>query len=468
MSEERTFNQKVILATSEMEQHLDSKDLAKMQENYRLVLACISNLFEALAKRGLITPDPYKDVSKVTEIVCPPTKPFTDNDRPTELGIRLGQFEVMIDYVCNYMKFNCKQLTSDKLRKLYELNHVFDWNAFSQNSAKSNTRAFAAVLNELKKGAPQLTLSLIKDSVLKTQNAMAENDSTIQRLMEFQKERYKIEVRKNILENEAFNKSTLSSGPALVAEIKRMFPSAMGKKAYNSDLINEIVNEETADNKAELQNALLAKISVAQEKQEESKNTINTHDVIVEALRTLGTSCDQFKVVLDKIVSNHDVLLSEHNSFGDKLKKFLRNLFGLAEPPVDYVIFIQDKRTGEKKKETVHYVEFVQLLAKKIKLYANFSQRGTPGFAKMNSQNDTVILDYLNKQSTENNHLFAQITALDEYFKSTVTQANRSKIRGCSMELISIKNVVVKANQLRSEYVSYVEEAEQMRKLGIE
>lgn len=468
MAEEKTFNQKVIIAASEMEQNLDLNDLSKMQENYRLVLVCISNLFEALAKRGLLTPDPYKDVSKVTEIICPSTKPFTDSERATELGIRFGQFEVMLDYVCNYMKFNCKQLTSDKLKKLYELNHVFDWNVFTPNSAKSNTRAFALVLNEFKKGAPQLTLSLIKDSVLKTQNAMAENDSIIQRVMEFQKERYKIEIRQNILENPSFNKSAMASGQTLIAEIRRLFPSTMGKKPFNSDLVNEIINEETADNKVELQNALLTKISVKQEKEEDQKNKINVHDIIVEALRTLGTTCDQFKVVLDKIISNHDVLLADHNTFGDKLRKFLRNFFGLSEPAVDYEIFIQDKRTGEKKKETVHYIEFIQALAKKIKLYANFSQHGTPGFAKMNSQNDTVILDYLNKQNIENNHLFAQIAALDEYFKATVTPMNRSKIRGCSMELISIKNAVVKSNQLRSEYVSYVEEAEQLKKLGVE
>ena len=35
------------------------------------------------------------------------------------------------------------------------------------------------------------------------------------------------------------------------------------------------------------------------------------------------------------------------------------------------------------------------------------------------------------------------------------------------MELTSLKNILVKTNQLRAEYVAYIEEKEQMRKLGI-
>ena len=35
------------------------------------------------------------------------------------------------------------------------------------------------------------------------------------------------------------------------------------------------------------------------------------------------------------------------------------------------------------------------------------------------------------------------------------------------MELTTLKNIQVKANQRRAEYLAYVEEKEQMKKLGI-
>ena len=57
--------------------------------------------------------------------------------------------------------------------------------------------------------------------------------------------------------------------------------------------------------------------------------------------------------------------------------------------------------------------------------------------------------------------------ALDEYFKNNVNPLERSKIRGITMELTTIRNIIVKSNQIRAEYVAYAEEQEQMRKLGI-
>ena len=59
------------------------------------------------------------------------------------------------------------------------------------------------------------------------------------------------------------------------------------------------------------------------------------------------------------------------------------------------------------------------------------------------------------------------LAALDDFFKQTAAPENKSKIKGIKMEITSIKNCLVKANQVRAEYEAYVEEAAQMRTLGI-
>ena len=65
------------------------------------------------------------------------------------------------------------------------------------------------------------------------------------------------------------------------------------------------------------------------------------------------------------------------------------------------------------------------------------------------------------------NRILNESAALDEYFKNKANAVDRTKIKGISMELTAVKNVLVKVNQHRAEYVSYKEEQEQMRKLGI-
>lgn len=468
MAENESFNTKIIMAAADREQWYDSVQLPKIQDDYRLHLSCVRNIFEALVRRGLIIPDPYKKDNKITSIKCPETTPFADNERSQVLGIRLSNYESMVDYVCNYMRFSVEMLNIESIKKMMELNNAFSWNNLSQNSTRSNTRSLATCISELKNNADQLTISMIKDNTLKTQNAMEEINSVLKELAEFQRERYKLEIRKAIFENSAFDKEkAYASTSGMVTEIKRLFPSAMPRRPLNSELIAELAAEETAPNKNELQEALYAKIKLKESTSEIKTQKIDTHAILMEAIRLVGTTCDSYKVILDKIIANHDVLQSGKKSFKEKLLKLLRNIFGLEEPSIDYEVTITDKKTETKKKETVHYKDFSAGLLKRVKIYSAFAAKDTPGYNKISQQKDEAILDYLNKQLVENNHLFALIIALDEYFKSHAAPSDRPKIKGCSMELTVVKNILVKANQQRSDYVAYAEEAEQMKKLGI-
>ena len=80
---------------------------------------------------------------------------------------------------------------------------------------------------------------------------------------------------------------------------------------------------------------------------------------------------------------------------------------------------------------------------------------------------ENKALDFLNNQIGDCSRINMQLGALDEYFKNSVNAVNRSKVKGIKMELTAIKNILVKTNQHRAEYVAFREEQEQMRKLGI-
>lgn len=467
MADNETFNQKIIAAADDREEWFNTTELPKIQEDYRIHLSCVRNIFDNLVKRSLIVPDPYKNDSKITEITLPETDVFEDNKRATVLGIRLSNYETMVDFVCNYMKFSVSSLSNEKIRRLLELNAVFTWSNLSPNSTKPNTKALAVVINELKNGAAQLTLSLLKDSIVKTQSAMEEINTVLKSLADFHRERYKIEIRRKLFENQQFDAKAFASSGALLSEIKRLFPSCMGKRTFSNELIAELIAEETSPDKEQMQKALYERIKVKESVEETKKVTVDTHAILMDALRILGSTCDQYGIILEKISANHEILQSERKSFKDKFAKVLRNIFGLKEPPVDYEVLIVDKRTETKRKEIIHFNQFTAGLSKRVKIYASFSSQSAGGYARINAQKDSAILDYLNKQSAENNHVFAQLVALDEFFKKSANPSDRSKIKGIGMELTTIRNLIVKSGQLRSEYVSYVEEQEQMKKLGI-
>lgn len=59
------------------------------------------------------------------------------------------------------------------------------------------------------------------------------------------------------------------------------------------------------------------------------------------------------------------------------------------------------------------------------------------------------------------------LKGFDAYFKNSAGPEIRSKIKGLSMELTALNNSTINSSQYLADYISYVEEQEQMKKLGI-
>ena len=461
------FNSKVIAAVEAKTQWFDTFLLPKTQEAYRLHITCVNNLFDALVKKSLITPDPYKKDKKISSVVPPDDSPFNDSDRSQQLGIRFSDYQSMLDFICNYMKFSVDQLNLDKIHKLTALNNTFNWSNLTPNSSKVNTRSLATCVNDLKPGAQPLQMAMLTDSLSKAKSSIAEINANLKALADFLRERYKADIRKNVIGNKSFDQSKMTDPAALQAEIKRLFAQGMPRRTFSAELVDEIVAEETSPTKVKLQNELLDKLQIAQQKASSKQNEVDTHEMLVEAIRFVATMYEQYDNIIEKINNNNTVLQSGHNSFKDKFLRLLRKMFGISEPEVEYNITIVDHTTEQKHKEKLNYTEFVANLTKRSKYYSTIAVKHTPGFNRINAQQDAALLDFLNKQMAENSRLQVVLGALDEFFKANVDTLERSKIKGIKVELATLKNILIKANQYRAEYTSLVEEKEQMKKLGI-
>ncbi len=463
------FNALVIKAVDEKIAWFNSSLLPKVQEAYRNHLIFVRNLFDILQRRSLITPDPYKHDKKISDISGIEDTDFNENERSQKLGLRLSDYESMVDYICTYLKFVVDQLSASKIKKLLAFNASFAWGNLSSGSGNMNSRALGAALSELKNtgGQSGMTIGMLFESITKTAHDMDEVNRSLKLLGNFQRERYKSDVRRNVVASSKFNKTALYDHDAMLAEIKRLFPTCMPKRALSEELITEIVNEDTSAGKEALRKKLLQSLKIVEEKKEKKEQGPDLHELVMLPVRTLATLTEQYNLVYGKLVNNHDILEMENNTFKQKVFRFMRRMFGLDDPPVEYEVTITERGTDQKKRELITYNTFMENLAKRIKFYGTLSARNSPNYAKMNAQKNDFIFAFISKQISENGTLQNLLEGLDEFFKASVSGLNRSKIKGIKMELTTLKNILVKANQQRSEYAAYVEEEEQLRKLGI-
>jgi len=463
-----TFEEQLLKALDDRKKWFDTNILPKVQEDYRLHHSCVNNIIGVLEKKALITPDPYKHDKKISDIVSPEGTDFSENERQIVLGTRLSDYESMIDFICNYFKFSVEHVTFESIRKLNDLNNTFQWNSLSLNSTKPNTRALATVLASARNGADPLTLSLLNDSASKSAKAIQEITSNLRALAEFQRELYKGDIRKLILKNPQCNRQKAMQSPTeMQIEIKRLFPAVMGKRTYYNDLIDEIILEDIGLDKERRRQNLLSSMNVVAAVKEKKEASVDTHEILMDAIRVLGTMSEQYDAVNKKIHDNHDVIEGEQNTLASRILKNIRKLFGIPEPPVDYELIITDRGSETQRRERIHYNQFVSELEKRARQYASFAVRKTPGYNRIAVLKDNEVLDYLNKELASANELLTILGALDEFFKDAVTAADRPRIKGIKMELTTLKNTMVKANQRRAEYSAYIEEQIQMKKLGI-
>ncbi len=469
MADEKDFNQQVLEAIQEKTASVESELLPDIQSNYRMHLSLVQNIFEALVNRSTIVPDPYKKEKKFTEITCPESTDFPENKRAMTIGVRLSDYESTLDYVCNFFKFSVDTITLDKVQKLTNLNNTFYWGRLSSSASHPNSKGLGDCIIAAKNGGPQITISTLTDGVNKSADLIDKLNKELAELGLFIRERYKADIRKKVMGNPYFNKEkAYKDKGAFLAEIKKVFQMVIKGKAFSTELAGEIIQEEIGADKENRRQKVLSLLKVEKVVTEEKKQTVDTHEMLMEAVRGLGGMAEQYNIVAQKIIENNSILQTERNTWKEKLFRFIRKIFGIKESPIDYEITVTEKATGAKRKEIIHYVEFVSNIQKRAKYYAAISVKKSPGYVKISRQKDAAILDFLTKQLSDNGRIHVLLTAIDEFFKDAVNPANRNKVKGLQMELTTLKNSILNVNSHCEEYKAYVEEQEQFKKLGIE
>jgi len=468
MENNGNFTDKLIPVLEEKTKWYDTEELPKLLDNYRLLHTCVKNLFEFLVKKSLITPDPYKLDKKISDIKAPDSKQFVENEKSVVMGQRFSDYESMLDFLCNYYKFSTNHLSLANVKKLVDLNNTFLWSNFSINSNRTNTRLLANLIADGRQNSDTLTSSMIGDSLSKASKSMNEINSILKDYAEFHREFYKGQVRKNVFVHPSFDANKAFVSPADEMQmIKKTFAAAMGKVPFISELIAEIIQEDLGSNKSDLQEAVLKKLNIVVKTQEKHEDKVDTKQMLMDTLHILGNMTSVLNTLIEKIRSNHLVIESSNNSILEKIKKLFRQAFNLEEPPLYYAIIIIEPSTGAKRQEKLNYNLFLNELITKAKRYSILGNKNSQGFSKIASMSEEKIFEFLSAQITDCNRIFIHLNALDEFFKAAASPVNKPRIKGLKIDITSFKNTIIKVNQSRAEYSNYIQEAEQMRKLGI-
>ena len=464
---ENNFIKELESALIRRNEELNTSILPYAFENYGIQITFVKIVRNLLLKKRLIHNDPYKYDSKMTEIEVPDSSPFMSTEAPSILGARLAHYEMMLDFLLGYYQFNTTFITPKRMQKLFALNSTFLWSDFNAKTKSQNTSELYGIVMSIFNSGDKVSTTILRGAFSNLASTDANITTSLKALLFFYRQKYKLGVRKEIMPQVKPCANDCLNPTNILKEIKKFFASQAKKLPFYPELVVEILKEDYSDDKKKYQEDILQELATVIKKDTTKEKKIeDIRPYLLLSMQALGFTGSHFMKALEKLRENKSIMDQANTTIFTKLARLFRQLFNLDEPPCEIPIIIQDPVTQNKKRHTVVWNEFESHLISKSMTISSFSSESEGMKRKINSTHDKDLLAILNKNLADANEFLNELTGLDDFFKKERPEI-RSRVKGIKIELTTIKNYIIKANQRRAEYITLAEEAEQMKMLGI-
>ncbi|TYT78550.1 hypothetical protein [Treponema phagedenis] len=465
MEQNNAYIEQLIAALGKQKVYLDTIVLPEVSKQYSIQITAIKAIRSKLLNRGAIHDDPYKYDSKMTEIELPQTDPFSDKERSMVIGSRLAHYQTMLEFLGNYYQFNSDFLTPRRMAKVVALNKTFMWEEFSA-STHPNTKSLSEIIQSVSLHSDSLSASLLRDSLRQLTKTAGIITSGLKTLAYYHRETYKLKIRQQALAGMQVSEADLLNPSKIMAAIKKRVSEKMKGFPFYTELVLEVLKEDFSQDSDRLRQEVLRRLETTKKEKEEQVQTKNMRSVLATGLRILGGSANHILFALRKIEFNQDLLIKSRTTLFSKFITALKKAFNIKEKPQEIPILIRDPASQEQRKERLIFDDFKTELIKKIRLFQGMIAPNSPIYEKLSVMANEQLFEILATNISEVNVMLRRLDGLDEYYK-TIKPELRSKIKGVKIEITTITNSVIKANQCRAEYSAYIDEIKHMKQLGL-
>lgn len=464
-----TFIASLTEALENKRAHLTTEEIPQLKEQFRLIRSSFETLTNVLQRKHLLAEDPYKYEDKISDVEVPEDHPFSEFERDDQMSIRLSRYDSLLEYLVNYYEFSVESIDLKRLKTLLGFVSFIRWEQFGPQSQSPTTRGVADLVQRVRAGNDNLSTNIANDAVEQLSKATRSIKQILRSLADFHKEDYKRRLRERLLSTMAIApEEVMSDRDSVVQQVRRNFASAMPGEPFVSDLVAAALDEDYSTDADALHEAVLRKLEVKPAAPKRSRRSESNRELLLEAIRAASAAARPLLDSVAKLNDNNALTQQRHIRFGERLRRFFQRISGGSDNSGRYEVEYFDETTGAQHTETIDYTAFVERVTKKAKFYTVLSDRLGAAARRLEHAPEDQVYEFVNKDLSELHVVHRRLKSLDTFFKSEVPRDQRGRLRGIKIELTTIKNHLIKANQKRHEYVARREEAEQLKRLGID
>jgi len=467
MEENSDFSYQLETALQKYRVSLERKELRQLKEQFRFFHNSFKSLYDVLMRKGLLNTDPYKHEHKISEVTTPPAGPINESEKKDTLSQRLSIFDSILEFLNNYYQFQIDYITLPNVKQLADIVNYIRWNKFSQTSANLNTRILAETAQRLSPAQDNLSANIVIDSIKQLGKQSTAILAILKKISVYQRERYKYDFRLQQFHSMHLTPEAIESKhDEIIKSIKSRFSRHMPGTPYYTELIDEVLIEESAA-LGELKRQETLKKLIIETELKKNENSVSFKPTLLEGLRILSTGAVPLEQAIQKLKANSLLIENKKLTFGEKFRHWLYNIVQKNEDQRMYEIEYIDPQTVTSRTIRLNFDKFVEEMHKKARIVASMGNRMGSTYQKLEQSDEDHIYKVLSSTIIDLQLYLIRLPALDTYFKSETNRAQRIMVKGIKLEISALKNAVIKANQKKHDYVSKMEEAEQLKKFGL-
>jgi len=446
---------------------IEDKRLPHLKENFRLFQTLFENIYNILLRKSLIQEDPYRYEHKISEVSLPPRDNFTESEKQEKMSQRLSEFHSQLDFLNNYYQFSLEFLNLKRIKLIVGLVKYINWQNLSTTSTNITTLVLAEYVQRVKQGTDKVSVGIIKDAASQLDITTKQIMAALSEITFCLRENYKLELRTKIFSRLPDMKAGEPPKDGIIERVQRMFVQSMQGSPFFPSLVEEVLAEDYSSRSKELQQTILEKLAIKEVIAKKKKKEPAYKAILLEAARNLAKSGITLKDGLTKLNNNSLILASRKAALGEKFSRWVRRTIQKKADEQIFEVEYFDGATSATIIEKIAFTRFYQESKKKARLFMALANKMSTAYQRLEGAGEEQIFDFLGKNLGDLQLIYKRMEGLDTYFRSEFTQAERNKLKNIKLELTTLKNSIIKTNKIRHDYVSGIEEEQQMKKLGI-
>jgi len=196
---------------------------------------------------------------------------------------------------------------------------------------------------------------------------------------------------------------------------------------------------------------VLASLAVAAPEKPKITEAADGRTILLDAVRVFSRPSEDFSTAIAVLEENERLLAEGKSSNGGWLKRLLSGAPAAKTDDRVYKVQYADPGAATARTETIDFPQFSAEVLKKSSLLAALASGTGPAYRRLASTSEEQLAGFVDKQLNELLLIHRRLGCLNTMFQARVMQEKKTS-RGIKIELLTIKNAIVKANQRRHEY----------------